>query len=416
MEPLIKAITGIIAGICMGKSLLKMFSVPSKRWKRVLLYLLLGVAISLPSWVGDENPILLFPVFMLGFWLLLPGEKLPKFIMGGIFYTLLIPVNMLVDSTYCGGTMLMVAVGCKALCWCASAWFLWRIVPEDGLRLSKKLWMLVGGLTLAPLVSMLSFSIWGNTFQTEEEYQFYSDILRRFSYTVLPFVLVSALTLLIAVVVLSRHEALEQESKLAALREIYYVGMKQEQTGLRTLRHDLRNHVTAIQGLLEQDKRAEADRYLQELTDSPALRGGGRYSENDTANVVLSSKAVQMAELGLAPHFTVRLPETVSIPAPELCALLGNALDNAIAGTVGASNKTVTLKVRLEKGVFMLQVQNDVGGAIHTDFSTTKADTARHGFGLAGMREIARRHGGSLDVGVKDGQFELLVCFPCRQT
>lgn len=415
MEPLIRAITGIIAGICMGKSLLKMFSVPSKRWKRVLLYLLLGVAISLPSWVGDENPILLFPVFMLGFWLLLPGEKLPKFIMGGIFYTLLIPVNMLVDSTYWGGTMQMVAVGCKALCWCASAWFLWRIVPEGGLRLSKKLWMLVGGLTLAPLVSMLSFSIWGNTFQTEEEYQFYSDILRRFGYTVLPFVLVSALTLLIAVVVLSRHEALEQESKLAALREIYYAGVKQEQMGLRTLRHDLRNHVTVLQGLLEQDKRGEAELYLQSLTDSPALSGGGRYSENDTANVVLSSKAAQMAELGLTPHFTVQLPETVSIPAPELCALLGNALDNAIAGTVGASNKTVTLKVRLEKGVFMLQVQNDVGGAIHPDFSTTKADTARHGFGLAGMREIARRHGGSLDAAVKNGRFELLVCFPCRE-
>lgn len=415
MEPLIRAITGIIAGICMGKSLLKMFSVPSKRWKRVLLYLLLGVAISLPSWVGDENPILLFPVFMLGFWLLLPGEKLPKFIMGGIFYTLLIPVNMLVDSTYLGSTMQMVAVGCKALCWCASAWFLLRIVPEGGLRLSKKLWMLVGGLTLAPLVSMLSFSIWGNTFQTEEQYLFYSYILRRFGYTILPFVLISSLMLLIVVVVLSRHETLEQESKLAALRDVYYASVKQEQTGLRTLRHDLRNHVTAIQGLLEQDKRAEADRYLQELTDSPALRGGGRYSENDTANVVLCSKAAQMAELGLIPDFTIQIPKAISIPAPDLCALLCNALDNAIAGTVGASNKTVTLKVRLEKGLFMLQVQNDLGGVIHADFSTTKQDTARHGLGLAGMREIARRNGGSLDAAVKDGRFELLICFPCRE-
>lgn len=415
MEQFIVAVTGITAGACMGQSLLKMFPLQSKWWRRVLLYLLLGTAISLPSWVGDENPILIFPLFLLGFLLLLSGETLPKLVMGGIFYALLIPVNMLMDSQYWFDTMKMSMIGCKTLVWCAFSWLLFRIIPEGGFRLSKKLWLLVGGLTLSPLVSMLSFSIWRNPYRSQEQHQLYSSILLRFGSTILPFVLVSALTLLIAVVVLSRHEALEQESKLAALRDVYYAGVKQEQIGLRTLRHDLRNHVTAIQGLLEQDKRTEAGRYLQELADSPALSGGGRYSENEIANVVLSSKAAQMKEIGLTPDFTVQLPKTLSIPANELCALLGNALDNAIEGVGRAKNKTVTLKVRLEKGMFMLQLQNAMASAVNADLSTTKHNAAQHGFGLASMREIAQRHGGSLEAAAEDSRFELMVCFPCGE-
>lgn len=415
MEPILKNLASIAVGVCMGQSLLKMFSAPPKQWRQVLLYLLLGATFGLPSWLGDENPILLFPFFMLGFLLLLPGEKLPKLVIGGIFYALLISFNMLVDSMYFGNTIQMVMLGCKTLAWCALSWFLFRMIPPGGLRLSKKLWVLVGGLTLAPLVSTLSFSIWGNEFQTEEQYQFYSAILQSFGYTILPFVLISALTLLAAAVVLSRHEALEQENTLAALREAYYTGLKQEQTGLRTLQHDLRNHVAAMQGLLEQSKQAQVAEYLAQLADSPAFCSGKRYAANEAANVVLCSKAGQMEAAGLVPDFQVELPATLSIPAAELCALLGNALDNAIEGAAKSQNRTVTLRARLEKGMFLLQVQNAVSGAVNSNLSTTKQDTSRHGFGIAGMRQIAQGYGGSLEATAKDGCFTLLVCFPCKE-
>ena len=35
-----------------------------------------------------------------------------------------------------------------------------------------------------------------------------------------------------------------------------------------------------------------------------------------------------------------------------------------------------------------------------------------HGFGIPGMREIAERYGGTLDAGVRDNGFELVVCLP----
>lgn len=45
-------------------------------------------------------------------------------------------------------------------------------------------------------------------------------------------------------------------------------------------------------------------------------------------------------------------------------------------------------------------------------FATTKADKSAHGFGLAGMGEIARRCGGTLEAKAEEGRFALTACIP----
>lgn len=371
---------------------------------------------TMPSWMGDKNPIMVFPVFMAAMLVCLPGDKIARLTIGGILYPLTVSINMMLDSLHLDDRALVPLLLLKMLVWCGLAAVITRIAPKDGLQLSRKLWVLLGGLTLMPLMSTLSFSIWDNQASVDTLYQFYRLTLNRLGFTMLPFAAISALMLLVAAVVLSRHEALERENQLAALREVYYAGLKQEQTQLRTLRHDLHNHVAALQSLAEQGKQPEVMGYLNQLAQSPALGGGTVYTANEIANVVLASKAAQMAAAGLVADFSVQLPPKLDIADPELCALLGNALDNAIEGAAGAENRTITLHARVEKGVFMLQVRNGIGRAIHPDLSTTKADSTQHGYGLAGMREIAQRHGGSLEAAGADGQFELLICFPCGQS
>ena len=98
----------------------------------------------------------------------------------------------------------------------------------------------------------------------------------------------------------------------------------------------------------------------------------------------------------------------------DLCALLGNALDNAIEGSRGAGERRITIRCKADKGLFMLRVENTLGGAVQPDLATTKTDKAAHGFGIPGMREIAERYGGTLDAGVRDNGFELVVPAPGR--
>ena len=55
---------------------------------------------------------------------------------------------------------------------------------------------------------------------------------------------------------------------------------------------------------------------------------------------------------------------------------------------------------------------NALTGEETAELRSTKADSAHHGFGLPGMREIAGRYGGSLEAGPREGRFELLACLP----
>ena len=309
------------------------------------------------------------------------------------------------------------AMAWKFVMW-AAVWLLMRRVFRDGrqVALSGRLWALLGLLALSPLLSELAFSMWDIRAYTLDGTD---EMIDAAFYTLLPFVFVSAIALLFAAVLLSRHQALEQEHQLADMRELYYQGIRREQEQVRRLRHDMRNHLTALSGLLEQGEDGRAAEYVRSLQAASGPSGAGRFTENDTVNIVLSAKARDMAQAGLTADIGVSLPENLPIADPDLCALFGNALDNAIEAAKDAADKRITVRARADKGLLMLRVTNAYAGRREEKqdglFGTTKADKRAHGFGLRGMREIAVRHGGTLETTAKDGIVELVACLPLTE-
>ena len=134
--------------------------------------------------------------------------------------------------------------------------------------------------------------------------------------------------------------------------------------------------------------------------------------ELEVPAIFLTAKAEAMEREGVAADFAVSLPRDLPVADMDLCALLGNALDNAIEGSRGAGERRITIRCKADKGLFMLRVENTLGGAVQPDLATTKTDKSAHGFGIPGMREIAERYAGTLDAGVRDNGFELVVCLP----
>ena len=130
---------------------------------------------------------------------------------------------------------------------------------------------------------------------------------------VLPFVLLTSIVLLFAVLILADHQRLERANQLSGSREVYYQGLRQQESQVRQLRHDLRNHLTVIQGLLEKSDPQGAIDYLEQMAGSPALQGRRRFCDNETANVVLSSKAETMERMGIEMDFAVSLPRDLSV-------------------------------------------------------------------------------------------------------
>lgn len=384
-------------------------------WRSVSVFLLF-YAFVMPSWIGDENLLILFPFFIGVFYLCFDAPPLAKSVTGMVFYAVLMPLNMMQDSA--GGLEGMLDSDTlegrcmRGIMYTGIALLVYGLTRKNSkpLALSSRLWIVCGLLILSPLMVVFSFSIWNGFGRWNMDYR-----QIRLAYTVLPFAMFSSVAVLVTLIALSRQQELEQSSRLANMRLLYYQDMQEREAQVRTMRHDLRNHFSALQGLLEQGEQEKALHYIAELVDSPALHGVSRVCENELANVVFSCKVEEMKRLGLEPDVLVALPEALAVADTDLCALLGNALDNAMEAAKDAQDKKILIRARADCGMLMLRVENSFHkepAAEHGIFVTTKPHTKKHGFGIRGMQEIAARYGGTLETAVHEKRFELVACLP----
>lgn len=388
-----------------------------RRWQKALMLLGLGYMGSLPIWVGDPNLLYALPVFLAAFLLCTRGDGAGRLAVAVIFFCLIMSLSALVDNyaaevLWGGFTSDVFALLLRAAVLTGIWLALKKRLPEQPMSLSPRLWRLVLGLAAMPLCSLAAVVLLTGW---EEHAPQLDTLALKMGLAVLPVALVTSVLLLFSITVLAEHETLEQARRLASLREAYYQSLRARESQVRQLRHDLRNHLTVLGGLLDRQQWAEACAYLDELGRQEGLQGPVRFCENEAANVVLAVKAAELEQAGVRADFKAQLPLSLPLTDTDLCALLGNALDNAREAAARSPDPWVRLRCRQDKGLFMLQVENPVAGPVAPDLATTKADRTAHGFGIPGMREIAQRCGGTLQAGEEQGNFRLVVCLPTGQ-
>jgi sensor histidine kinase YesM len=360
----------------------------------------------------------MLPPFTASFLCCFTGRWYVRLVTGVIFFSLFMPFNMIIDTVWTYDSRLFPIIikyiPC-ALCWLTVR----RFVPKSfRLFTSARLWALLGVLSLAPLLATLIFSIWNANRFWKDIFEVYRSVAIPLGYTLLPFASFSAAALLAALVVLSRHEELERKQRLSETQEIYYQGLRREQAGLRAIRHDLNNHISVVRGMLLRGEHGNAEKYLEEMSGSTALTGTVRFCGNETANAILAGKTAEMEREGITPDFVIDLPKELPVADTDLCAILGNALDNAIEAVRTADDKRILLRARSDKGALMLRVENATSAApqmINGKFKTTKTDASSHGIGMASMEEAVRRYDGMLEAKAQDGRFELTVFLTLKE-
>lgn len=157
---------------------------------------------------------------------------------------------------------------------------------------------------------------------------------------------------------------------------------------------------------LLQDHRTEAARSCMDST--PALYPPpARSCAHPVADAILSEKLALCRRETLPVDCQVQIPAELQIPGAELCAVLGNLMDNAIEACRRLPEDVtggITVRGRVNGGFLTLRVQNPVsGGETAAPAGSTLLD--HHGWGLSIVRQIAERRGGRLTVEQTDGRF-----------
>lgn len=194
---------------------------------------------------------------------------------------------------------------------------------------------------------------------------------------------------------------------------------------LRAQDHEYANRMHTLLGLLE----------LEMYDDAVEFAGEVVGAHRDTAEQItekikdpllaalLVGKATVAAERGVALSISgrSRLPDRV-IDARGLVTIVGNLVDNALDAVAGTPHARVEVELHAEGRTAVLTVRDTGPGVppelrelIFTEGWSTKRPPAHRerGIGLAVVRRLAERHGGSATVGeAVGGGAEFIVVLP----
>ncbi len=182
---------------------------------------------------------------------------------------------------------------------------------------------------------------------------------------------------------------------------------------LRALRHDMNNHMGVLQGLLSMKEYDDATDYLATITQELSVANSFIFIDNKILSVLINNKVTKARQMGITFEPEI-LVSTTPFTDGDLCALLGNILENAIEASSNHENPYISFSMRKEKQQLLIQCDNTFTTAPifeNGNLVTTKANKAYHGIGTKTIRSIVDSYHGTLEFTV-DELFHVNISIP----
>lgn len=183
----------------------------------------------------------------------------------------------------------------------------------------------------------------------------------------------------------------------------------------RAYRHDMRHHLTVLAGLAGNENNEEITRYINDLDERIQETEQETYCENVTANAVLSSYLGMAKEAECTVASTIRIPAELPFDVLDICAVLANALENAIAAcreiSVVEDRRIELIAVFEDSGKFVLSTINPSKDSVSFDKEGLPlvVRSGEHGIGLKSIKSIADTYHGLFRCEYKEEKFHLSV-------
>ncbi len=212
------------------------------------------------------------------------------------------------------------------------------------------------------------------------------------------------------------------ENQISSLQE-HMEEMERIYSGIRGMKHDMKNTLAVIQGLSAGEGNRELQEYLSELNKGLEKLEVRFRTGNTVVDTLLNMKyheAVRDVPGLKMDAGKLMFPQRLHIHSYDIGVILGNAMDNVIEACrkLKAKEPMEDAFIRissLQKGnLLILKVENSFDGRLVLKEKdglpvTDKTDRENHGIGLANIKSTAEKYQGTMDYKVKDRVFILSV-------
>jgi sensor histidine kinase YesM len=192
----------------------------------------------------------------------------------------------------------------------------------------------------------------------------------------------------------------------------HYKDLEMSNSEIRSLRHDIKNHLQCLNELIRTEKKQEAQKYIQSVADILTVNNRLITTGNSVLDSILNAKLMVINEKNINFNYTIEIPREIKIEPVDICILFGNSLDNAIEACerVISDNKSISMIISYKNNSIVYSLSNSTDGRLVKNgkyFLSSKNNYSEHGLGLSNIERTVEKYNGILKIEHENEIFRL---------
>ena len=168
--------------------------------------------------------------------------------------------------------------------------------------------------------------------------------------------------------------------------------------------------MSVVKQLLDENDNSSLKQYMDNLLESVSNTNMYSNTNNVCIDNVINYKLRKAHDMGISIQCDTTVPHNIELPMVDMTSLLGNLLDNAITGTLKASDRRIKIHIQYNKHSLIGVIENTYDGNLNYKdgiLITLKQDTKHHGLGLKNVKKVIEKYNGILKIEHTDTDFIL---------
>ena len=196
--------------------------------------------------------------------------------------------------------------------------------------------------------------------------------------------------------------------ELAQNEEENYKILQHNETELRKLRHDMKNHIMMLHEYLKSDDTKTALQHLTSIQNTLKEISATACTKNPAIDAAINIGARKAQTENIEYKAQIIGDAEIFIEAADICKFLSNAIDNAIEACIPCKERYVYVELSISKENFKIHIENPTQHKHNSfKFSTSKPDKKNHGYGMINMKNVVKKYNGIMNTAIKDEIFYL---------
>lgn len=184
--------------------------------------------------------------------------------------------------------------------------------------------------------------------------------------------------------------------------------IKESQEKIKIMRHDLKNHISALTILARDKNINKMLNYLETIGDAVEVEKEYVKTGNRDIDSILNYKIREAKECNIEVITKIKIPKEFNTSSFDLNVILGNLIDNAIEALEKVDEKKLEIEMNFIKGVFYINISNIFNGKIikeNNKFKSIKRNDEFHGIGIESVKKIVDKYNGITEINYLKNKF-----------